>query len=79
MNKSELLHWLQQQNRQWEAFLDQSGEERMDQGGVAGDWSIKDIIAHLAVWQRGFNARLGCTTRRRRTAATLAGAPASRR
>ena len=33
MNKTELLHWLQQQNRQWEAFLDQIGEERMDQPG----------------------------------------------
>jgi hypothetical protein len=63
MNKSELLHWLQQQNRQWEAFLDQIGEERMDQGGVAGDWSIKDIIAHLAVWQRGLNARLQAAQR----------------
>jgi hypothetical protein len=63
MNKSELLNWLQQQNRQWEAFLDQIGEERMDQGGVAGDWSIKDIIAHLAVWQRGLNARLQAAQR----------------
>src|SRR5262245_46557084 len=63
MNKSELLNWLQQQNRQWEAFLDQIGEERMDQGGVAGDWSIKDIIAHLAVWQRGVNARLQAARR----------------
>ena len=63
MNKSELLNWLQQQNRQWEAFLDQIGEERMDQPGVAGDWSIKDIIAHLAVWQRGLNARLQAALR----------------
>jgi hypothetical protein len=63
MNKSELLNWLQQQNRQWEAFLDRIGEERMDQGGVAGDWSIKDIIAHLAVWQRGLNARLQAALR----------------
>ena len=63
MNKTELLHWLQQQNRQWEAFLDQIGEERMDQPGVAGDWSIKDIIAHLAVWQRGLNARLQAALR----------------
>src|SRR6476661_3339465 len=63
MNKSELLNWLQQQNLQWEAFLDQIGEERMDQPGVAGDWSIKDIIAHLAVWQRGLNARLQAALR----------------
>jgi hypothetical protein len=72
MNKSELLNWLQQQNRQWEAFLDQIGEERMDQGGVAGDWSIKDIIAHLAVWQRGLNYhRRG--VRRQRSALAASG------
>ena len=63
MNKSELLNWLQQQNRQWEAFLDQIGAERMDQGGVAGDWSIKDIVAHLTGWRRRTVARLQAAQR----------------
>jgi hypothetical protein len=47
MNKSDLLNWLQEENQQWEALLAQIGPERMDQGGVAGYWSIKDIVAHL--------------------------------
>jgi len=47
MNKSDLLNWLHEEYRQWEALLAQIGPERMDQGGVAGTWSIKDIIAHL--------------------------------
>lgn len=47
MNKSDLLDWLQEENRQWEALLAQIGPERMEQGGVAGHWSIKDIVAHL--------------------------------
>jgi hypothetical protein len=51
MNKSELLNWLQEEYEQWEAFLDEIGPERMDQPGVAGHWSIKDIIAHLNDWQ----------------------------
>jgi len=63
MNKPELLQWLQMQNQQWEALLDQIGEQRMDAGGVAGQWSIKDIVAHLAVWQRGLNARLQAALR----------------
>lgn len=47
MNKSDLLNWLQEEYRQWETLLAQIGPERMDQGGVAGYWSIKDIVAHL--------------------------------
>lgn len=51
MNKSELLNWLQEEYKQWEAFLNQIGPEQMGQPGVAGYWSIKDIIAHLNDWQ----------------------------
>ena len=47
MKKSELLNWLQEEYQLWEAFLGQIGEARMDQGGVTGHWSIKDIVAHL--------------------------------
>ena len=47
MIKSDLLKWLQEEYRQWEKLLDQIGPDRMDQGGLAGYWSFKDIIAHL--------------------------------
>jgi len=63
MKKSELLNWLREEYQQWEAFLDQIGEERMDQGGVAGDWSIKDIVAHLTGWQPRLTARLQAAQR----------------
>jgi hypothetical protein len=58
MNKAELLTWLQSEYLQWQALLAQIGPERMDQPGVSADWSIKDIVAHLASWQRRTNARL---------------------
>lgn len=51
MNKSELLNWLREEYTQWEAFFDQIEPERSDQPGVAGHWSIKDIVAHLNDWQ----------------------------
>ena len=63
MNKSELLNWLQAEYQQWEAFLDQIGPARMDQPGVAGHWSIKDIIAHLTDWQPWLMARLQAAQR----------------
>jgi hypothetical protein len=51
MTKSELLNWLQEAYRQWQAFLDEIGPARMEQPGVNGDWSMKDIVAHLNGWQ----------------------------
>jgi hypothetical protein len=58
MNKSELLNWLQEEYQKWEAFLNEIGEGRMDQPGVNGDWSMKDIVAHLTGWNRWLVVRL---------------------
>jgi hypothetical protein len=63
MNKSELLDWLHTEQRQWLAFLDQIGPERMAQPGVAGDWSMKDIIAHVSDWQPWMISRLKAAQR----------------
>ncbi len=63
MKKSELLTWLQEEYQQWEAFLEQIDPARMDQPGVTGEWSIKDIVAHLAGWQRRNGARLQAAQR----------------
>ena len=63
MKKSELLNGLQAENQQWEALLDQIGTARMDQPGVTGDWSIKDIVAHLTGWRRRTVARLQAAQR----------------
>jgi len=63
MKKSELLHWLQTEYQQWEAFLEQIDPARMDQPGVAGAWSIKDIVAHLTGWQPRLIARIQAAQR----------------
>lgn len=63
MNKSDLLNWLQEEHQRWEAFLAQIGPERMDQGGVAGNWSIKDIVAHLTGWNHRLVASLRAAQR----------------
>ena len=47
MNKSELLNWLQEEYRQWEALLEQIDPMEMDQAGVTSLWSFKDMLAHL--------------------------------
>src|SRR5688572_20087050 len=63
MKKAELLNGLREEYRQWEVLLDEIGPARMDQPGVAGDWSIKDIVAHLTGWRRRTVARLQATQR----------------
>ncbi|HEX9091645.1 MAG TPA: ClbS/DfsB family four-helix bundle protein [Anaerolineales bacterium] len=52
MKKSDLLVWLQDEYGQWEALLDEIGPSRMEQPGVNGDWSMKDMVAHLTGWNR---------------------------
>ena len=47
-----LLDDLRDEQAGWEALLQDIGEEHMTQPGVAGEWSIKDIIAHLTGWRR---------------------------
>ena len=63
MKKSELLDWLQEEHQGWEAFLDQIGEARMEKPGVAGDWTMKDIVAHLTGWNRWLVLRLQAAQR----------------
>jgi len=58
MTKLELLHDLQEENQRWEALLGQIGEAHMDEPGVAEEWSIKDIVAHLTGWRKRTVARL---------------------
>lgn len=58
MNKSELLKWLTEEQQKWELLLAAIGETRMAQPGVNGDWSMRDIVAHLTGWQRWLVARL---------------------
>lgn len=63
MEKSELVEGLREEYRQWETLLDQIGTARMDQPGVTGHWSVKDIVAHLTGWRRRTVARLQAAQR----------------
>jgi hypothetical protein len=52
VSKAQLLNELQDEQAQFDALLGAIGEAHMTQPGVAGDWSIKDIVAHLTSWRR---------------------------
>ncbi|MBA3468910.1 MAG: ClbS/DfsB family four-helix bundle protein [Herpetosiphonaceae bacterium] len=57
MDNSELLAWLDGRYRRWIALISTIDPARMDQPGVNGDWSVKDIVAHLTGWNRWLIAR----------------------
>ena len=63
MDIAELQNWVHESYAKWEAFLDQFGVARMDEPGVAGHWSMKDIIAHLTGWDQHVVARLQAALR----------------
>jgi DinB family protein len=52
MNKSMFLDTLRAGRAEWEALLAQIGEARMLQLGAAGEWSVKDVIAHVTWGER---------------------------
>jgi hypothetical protein len=58
MNKSELLTTLQTERTHWESLLEQIGEKRLTISGVVGDWSIKDVIAHIMSYEQYILDRL---------------------
>jgi hypothetical protein len=39
----------------WRALVDEVGRDRMDEPGPMGEWTFKDLTAHLAAWR---NARI---------------------
>jgi len=52
INKGAFLQALRTGRAQWEALLEEVGENRMTQAGVSGEWSVKDIIAHVTWHER---------------------------
>jgi hypothetical protein len=63
MTKAALIDELNREHAQWEELLVAIGEARMDQPGVAGPWSSKDIVAHLTGWRRRTVGRLQAALR----------------
>src|SRR6188768_638053 len=52
MTKQELIEKIERSHSEWEALLSQIDPSRLDEPGVTGDWSVKDLIAHIAAWQQ---------------------------
>lgn len=62
-NKSELLERMQSGYAAFEKLLAPLSEEQLTTPGVNGDWAIKDILVHLATWQKRMALRLEALAR----------------
>jgi uncharacterized protein (TIGR03083 family) len=51
MTKAELLAKIRAERERFEATLAEVDEARMTEPGVVSGWSVKDILAHIAVWE----------------------------
>lgn len=58
IGRSDVLAEIDRQREWWEGLLAEVGEERMERPGAAGDWTFKDVVAHLNGWRRRTVARL---------------------
>ena len=58
MNKTRLLETLRSKRAAWDAVLAEIPAAQMAEPGVAGEWSVKDIIAHVTYHERWFADRL---------------------
>jgi uncharacterized protein (TIGR03083 family) len=54
ITKAFLLDQLRSARAEWDALMAEVGEARMTEPGAAGEWSVKDVIAHLTSYSRWF-------------------------
>src|SRR5512147_2859948 len=51
MNKQELIEALEDGRESFLDLLEGISDEEMLEPGVAGEWSVKDILSHLSRWE----------------------------
>ena len=52
MDKDELLQWLKNEHRAWLSVTQRFDSKTWTKPGIAGYWSMKDVLAHLIGWNR---------------------------
>src|SRR5205809_1661617 len=57
-SKAALLELIERERGLWDDLVAEIGEDRMLQPGATGDWSFKDVVAHLHGWRIVTLARL---------------------
>jgi hypothetical protein len=56
--KAALLDAARRERAEWERVVAEVGAGRMDELGAMGEWTFKDLLAHLTAWQQHEQAPL---------------------
>jgi hypothetical protein len=51
MSRAAAAERIRADQRFWRALVDEVGRDRMDEPGPMGEWTFKDLAAHLAGWR----------------------------
>ena len=51
-NKNALLETIEVERNALEQLLEELSADQMEESGVVGDWSVKDVVAHLLEWEQ---------------------------
>jgi hypothetical protein len=60
-NLSDMLNVIQSERKNLEALINQMTDSHKIEAKVEGNWSVKDIMAHIAAWERLANDRINAT------------------
>ena len=56
--KESLLARIDNEREQWQRLVTEIGQDRMEEPGPMGEWTFKDLAAHLTGWRERTLARL---------------------
>jgi hypothetical protein len=59
--KGQVLEAVERERGGWETLLAEVGEARMLEPGAMGDWTFKDLVAHITGWRSRSLQRLEAT------------------
>jgi uncharacterized protein (TIGR03083 family) len=58
VGKAQIIDQIRRSRQQFEEALARIDSARMTEPGVNGDWSVKDVLAHIAWWEQHLLRRL---------------------
>ena len=64
IGKAAIINNIRAEQAALEQVLAPLSEQQMTTPGVAGEWSIKDVLAHISAWERVLLARLQAMARK---------------
>jgi hypothetical protein len=75
MTKTDLLECIRAARVEWEAALAAVPARRLTEPGAAGEWTVKDVLAHVSYWEDWQADQLEALQRGETTMVTRQGTP----